>query len=130
MDNFVTINGREYKIPEMDFETVCQLEENGISLLGMNEKNPKIATMIRAFVAWIMDVPTQRASAEIQEHIRNGGNIMDLLTAITTALETSGFSRGNRQNDSVRRFPQDHKRSNRNRSKSKNRQSNTDRSQS
>ena len=130
MDNYVTINGREYRIPEMDFETVCQLEENGISLLSMNEKNPKIATMIRAFVAWIMDVTPQRASAEIQEHIQNGGNIMDLLTAITTALETSGFSKGNRQNDSVRRFPQDHKKSNRNRNKNKNRQNNTDRSQS
>lgn len=128
MDNYVTINGREYRIPEMDFETVCQLEENGISLLGMSEKNPKIATMIRAFVAWIMDVPTQMASAEIQEHIRNGGNIMDLLTAITTALETSGFSKGSRQSDSVRRFPQDHKKRNRNRNR--NRQNNTDRSQS
>lgn len=124
---YVTINGNEYRIPEMDFDTVCQLEENGISLLGMDEKNPKIATMLRAFVAWIMGVDTRRASMEINEHLKNGGNLVELITVITEALEESGFSRGNRRNASaVKEFP-DHQKKNRNRNK--NHQSNTEQSQ-
>ena len=119
----VTINGKEYPIPEMDFDTVCQLEENGISLLGMDERNPKIATMLRAFVAWIMGVDTRRASIEINEHLKNGGNLLELMTVITDALEDSGFSKGNRQIASpVKEFP-DHRKKNRNRNR--NRKSNT-----
>ena len=116
--NTVTINGREYVIPEMDFETVCQLEENGISLLAMDERNPKIATMLRAFVAWIMKTTPQRASAEIQAHLNNGGNLIDLITIITTALEDSGFSRGNRP-AKVKEFP-DHQKKQQNRNKNRN----------
>jgi len=107
----VTINNKTYNVPNLDFDTVCQLEENGISLLAMNDKNPKIATMLRAFTAWIIGCSPQQASAEIQAHLEAGGNIADLLTAITTALNDSGFSRGNRQN--VREFPDHQKKRNR-----------------
>ena len=115
----VNINGKTYDVPKLDFDTVCQLEENGISLLAMNDKNPKIATMLRAFTAWIIGCSPQQASAEIQAHLEAGGNITDLLTAITSALNDSGFSRGNRRNQNVREFP-DHKKK-RNRNKNGNR---------
>ena len=104
----VNINGKTYDVPKLDFDTVCQLEENGISLLAMNDRNPKIATMLRAFAAWIIGCTPQEASAEIQAHLEAGGNITDLLTAITSALNDSGFSKGNRQNQNVREFP-DHR---------------------
>lgn len=111
----VNINGKTYDVPKLDFDTVCQLEENGISLLAMNDRNPKIATMLRAFAAWIIGCTPHEASAEIQAHLEAGGNITDLLTAITTALNDSGFSKGNRQNQ-IREFP-DHqkKKTNKNR---------------
>ena len=112
--NSVVINGKTYDVPKLDFDTVCQLEENGISLLAMNEQNPKIATMLRAFVAWIIGGSPRQASTEIQEHLENGGNIADLLTAITTALNDSGFSNGNRQNQNVREFPDHRRKKNRN----------------
>ena len=105
MKNFVTINGREYEIPEMDFDTICELEENGVSLLAIDEKNPKVATMLRAFVAWIMHTDTKHAGAEISAHIRNGGNLMDLITAITDALNAAGFSGGNQSGSNVQEFP-------------------------
>lgn len=123
----VTINNKSYDVPKLDFDTVCQLEENGISLLAMNERNPKIATMLRAFTAWIIGCTPREASAEIQAHLESGGNITDLLTAITTALNDSGFSKGNRQNKNVREFP-DHQKKNRNRKRNHN--GNTQASQS
>lgn len=110
----VTINNKTYEVPKLDFDTVCQLEENGISLLAMNDRNPKIATMLRAFTAWIIGCSPQQASVEIQSHLEAGGNITDLLTAITSALNDSGFSKGNR-NQNVREFPDHRKKRNRNR---------------
>lgn len=124
----VNINGKTYEVPKLDFDTVCQLEENGISLLAMNEANPKIATMLRAFVAWIIGSTPRQASMEIQEHLENGGNIADLLNAITTALNDSGFSNGNRRNQNVREFP-DHKRKNNNRNRRRSESENTEASQ-
>lgn len=124
----VNINGKTYEVPKLDFDTVCQLEENGISLLAMNEANPKIATMLRAFVAWIIGSTPRQASMEIQEHLENGGNIADLLNAITTALNDSGFSNGNRRNQNVREFP-DHKRKNNNRNRKRSESENTEASQ-
>lgn len=122
----VTINNKTYDVPTLDFDTVCQLEENGISLLAMNDRNPKIATMLRAFAAWIIGCSPQAASAEIQAHLEAGGNISELLSAITTALNDSGFSKGNRQKQNVREFP-DHRRKNRN--KKRNHNGNTNHSQ-
>ena len=124
----VNINGKTYEVPKLDFDTVCQLEENGISLLAMNEANPKIATMLRAFVAWIIGSTPRQASMEIQEHLENEGNIADLLNAITTALNDSGFSNGNRRNQNVREFP-DHKRKNNNRNRRRSESENTEASQ-
>ena len=116
----VTINNKTYDVPKLDFDTVCQLEENGISLLAMNERNPKIATMLRAFAAWIIGCTPREASAEIQAHLEGGGNITDLLTAITTALNDSGFSKGSRQNKNVREFPDHQRKKNKNRNRNHN----------
>ena len=116
--NSVTINNKTYAVPKMDFDMVCQLEENGVSLLAMNDSNPKIATTLRAFVALIIGCSLQEASTEIQAHLEGGGSIADLVTAITDALNESGFSKGNRQKK-VSEFP-DHRKKNRNRKRNQN----------
>ena len=94
MEN-VVINGREYRIPEVDFDAICNLEEHGVYLLNMDRKNPKTATMLRGIVSWIMDVEPERASKEIQEHIQNGGDIGEILSAVTRAVTHSGFFKRN-----------------------------------
>ena len=91
--NTVTINGKEYQIPKVDFEAICALEENGVYLLNMDQKNPKLATMIRGLVAWIMDVSSEEASQEIQAHIQNGGDLVGIMTSVTQAVQNSGFFR-------------------------------------
>ena len=108
--NSVTINGTEYEVPELTFDAICQLEESGVNLLGMNRKNMKIASLIRGLVAWIMDVEPEVASMEIQQHIENGGNIYEIISAVTSELNNSGFFGGNsterRQEKAV---PMDHR---------------------
>ena len=92
----VIINNKTYELPEFNFDAICQLEENGVYLLNMDRRNPKIATMLRGLVAWIIDAPPEVASIEIQQHIANGGNIGDILNDVTRELDRSGFFRQSR----------------------------------
>ena len=90
--SYVKINGQDYKVPEVTFDTICKLEECGISLIELSEnKRPKIALLSRAFVAWIMDIEPEKASVVIGEHIKNGGNIVEILDAVYAAIADAGF---------------------------------------
>lgn len=107
--SYVNINDKRYEIPELTFEAVCELEENGIYLLNMDRNDRKFASMIRALVAWVIgsDLPT--ASAEIQAHIEKGGNIGDIMTKITEAVNQSSFFNAQRkaaEPETVTEFPQ------------------------
>lgn len=102
--SYVIINGNRYNIPEMNFDAVCELEEAGVNILGADKSNMKLATMARGLTAWIMGVDAQTASKELEAHIANGGNIVDIITRTTEAMQKSGFFAQNRQKQ-----PQDHK---------------------
>lgn len=121
--NKVTINGREYTIPEVDFDAVCELEEKGVDLLAADAKHPKLAITLRGIVAWIMGVPEKVASREIMDHIQNGGNIIEILNAVTEAMQDSGFF-GQRETANVMRMPQDHQRKRKNKNRNGNRYNN------
>ena len=121
--NKVTINGREYTIPEVDFDAVCELEEKGVDLLAADAKHPKLAITLRGIVAWIMGVPEKVASREIMEHIQNGGNIIEILNTVTEAMQDSGFF-GQRETANVTRMPQDHQRKRKNKNRNGNRYNN------
>lgn len=121
--NKVTINGREYTIPEVDFDAVCELEEKGVDLLAADAKHPKLAITLRGIVAWIMGVPEKVASREIMDHIQNGGNIIEILNAVTEAMQDSGFF-GQRETANVTQMPQDHQRKRKNKNRNGNRYNN------
>lgn len=89
--NRVEINGQSYNIPEVTFEEICRLEENGVYLFSMSKKDRHVASTLRGLVAWIMNVEPEVASAEIQAHLMNGGDIEGIIVAVREALETSGF---------------------------------------
>lgn len=124
MAKFVTINGEEYQIPKMDFDAVCELEERGVNLLGMSAQNMKLATTVRGLVAWIIGSDPKTASKEIEGHIASGGDIAEIFTAISAAMEDSGFLSQNR--NKTKKFPQDHQRKG---TQKKSQQNATDRSQ-
>ena len=105
----IVLNGQTYDIPEMTFEQICRLEENGVYLLNMNRKDRNVALMLRGIVAWIMDAEPEVESATIQAHLENGGRIDEILVAVREAMEESGFF-GNqaRQEEQAVPAPQDH----------------------
>lgn len=103
----IKLNGVEYKIPELDFDAMCELEERGVDLLNIGDaqKKGRMATTIRGLVAWIMDVDIHTAGHEIGEHIKNGGGIEDIIYGVNAAVEESGFLTEKKQP----KRPQDHK---------------------
>lgn len=85
------INGKNYRIPEINFEEVCLLEEYGVSLFDVKQPKKKFLTIIRAFVSLATGMDTESASFLIQQHILGGGNMDGWFEEINKAVDTSGF---------------------------------------
>ncbi len=84
------INGKEYKIPELNFNTMCILEDQGVSLTSMDEK---MLSTVRGFVSLAMGGDFDRAGDEIEAHLANGGNFDEIIKEIEGAVKESGFFR-------------------------------------
>lgn len=83
----MTINGKIYKMPELSFNAVCQLEDMGISLADFDKK-PMAA--IRGFLALAIG-DTETAGRELEAHIVNGGDFTEIIGEISKAVQESGF---------------------------------------
>ncbi len=88
--NTFTINGKEYKSKEFDFNLVCDLEDMGISLEKANERP---MSMVRAYFAFCAGKGKKFAGREMQEHIVKGGSFEDVTNAMSEAMEKSDFFR-------------------------------------
>ena len=82
------VNGKEYKIPELDFQAMCDIEDTGVSIVNMKEKFMKT---IRGFVALAMGGDYEKAAFEIQQHVMGGGDLTGIYEEITKAVENSDF---------------------------------------
>ena len=98
------INENEYKLPELNFNAMCRLEDMGVSLVDMDKR---VLSTVRGFLALAMDDDMERAGVEIEEHLSNGGSLEPLMEDINRAVSESGFFRslaagkatGNRQSE-------------------------------
>lgn len=88
MTRFFTINGRRYTAKPFDFNTVCDLEDNGVSLSEMTKKP---MSMARAYFALCYNGSKDDAGKEIQAHIVSGGNFNDLYEAMGAEMNESDF---------------------------------------
>lgn len=84
------LNGKEFKIPELNFNTMCQLEDMGISLSEMDKK-PMAA--IRGFISLAIGGDLEMAGKELEMHIINGGKLDDIMQEVVKAVNESGFFR-------------------------------------
>ena len=80
------INGKELKL-EITFNTICQLEDMGVSL----GEDRKTMSMLRGFVAIGLGVSPDEAGAEIEKFVEDGGDITELVKVMSDAMENSGF---------------------------------------
>lgn len=88
MSKFFTINGQKYRAKEFDFNTVCDLEDNGVSLQDMTKKP---MSMARAYFALCLNGDKEKAGKEIQAHIQAGGDFNELYTVMGEEMNASDF---------------------------------------
>ena len=82
------LNNKEYKIPELTFNTICKLEKKGVNLFAMDDG---ILGMVRGMVALAMDTDIETAGEEIEKHIATGGDLAEIMEEATEVIRESGF---------------------------------------
>lgn len=108
---YVEINEKEYEVPDLDFNAMCELEDRGIPIAQLRSgdaKELKLASMVRGIAAWIMDCSLRQSGIEINEHLKKGGNLDGILDAFNDEGEKAGFS----EEGKVKQIPRDHKKKN------------------
>lgn len=87
----IKINDKEYKEAEINFNNICALEDMGCSMQNILSNTFSSA---RAYLALCMGGNKNAmvvAGNEIEEHIKKGGELTDLMSAFAKAIEESGF---------------------------------------
>ena len=84
------VNGRIYKAREFDFNFLCDLEEQGLSL---EEVEKKPMSLVRTYFMFCAGISKENAGKEIEEHIAKGGEFNDLVEVISQQMQDSGFFR-------------------------------------
>ena len=88
--NVITVNGKEYKTAGINFNTVCELENRGITLADMSKK-PN--AFIRVYFAISANCLNEQAGEELEQHVINGGDFENIYTVIANEVQDSGFFR-------------------------------------
>lgn len=87
MRTFV-INGKRYNAKPFDFNTVCDLEDNGVSLSEMSKKP---MSMARAYFALCFNGSKEDAGREIEAHVKAGGDFTTLYQTMGDEMNESDF---------------------------------------
>lgn len=99
--NTFTINGVTYKSAPINFNFMCDLEDNGISI---DEAENKPMKLIRAYFAMSANIGVEEAGKLLGEHMINGGSLDELQEVFLEELDKSGFFR-NAQTDKAEETP-------------------------
>lgn len=83
-----TINGKRYTAKPFNFNTVCNLEENGVPLSEMSKKP---MSMVRAYFALCAKDSIDNAGEEIEAHVIAGGDFEDIYKVMGDEMNESGF---------------------------------------
>ena len=83
-----TINGKRYNAKPFNYNTVCNLEDNGVSIADMSKKP---MSMARAYFALYFGGDIDKAGDEIDAHVQNGGDLNEIYTVIGEEINDSGF---------------------------------------
>lgn len=85
---YFTINEKRYAAKPFNFNTVCNLEDNGVSIQEMTKKP---MSMARAYFALCANLDKDKAGEEIEKHVEKGGTFNDLYTAMGEEMSESDF---------------------------------------
>ena len=85
------LNDVEYKVKDLDFNAICELEDEGINLMDENIMATRGMNNLRTILSFVLDRPKFETGQIISEHLKSGGRIEDLNKIITISLENGGF---------------------------------------
>lgn len=88
MNRFFVINGKRYTAKPFDFNTVCDLEDSGVSLTEMQKKP---MSMVRAYFGLCFNGSKEDAGKEIQAHVLGGGDFNELYEVLGAEMNESDF---------------------------------------
>lgn len=84
------INGKVYHAKPIDFNAICDLEDLGLDVSDIFNKQMKGA---RAYLAFCGGMDVESAGLEIQAHVISKKNINDIIEAMQNAVIESDFFR-------------------------------------
>lgn len=85
-----TVNGQKYNAKPFSYNTVCDLEEMGVSIDKIKDKPMGV---VRAYFALCADIDLETAGNEVEKHLANGGSIDEIANSMTEMVNESGFFR-------------------------------------
>jgi len=94
MTKIFNVNGKSYKAKEFDFNLLCDLEEQGLSLEDIDKKP---MSLIRTYLAFCGNLTKEQAGKEIEAHLASGGKFNDVVEAMSDQMNNSGFFRSIQQ---------------------------------
>ena len=94
MNKTFTLNNKLYRAKEFDFNFLCDLEEQGISLDDIDKKP---MSLIRTYLAFCGNLTKEQAGKEVENHVINGNDFNDIIKMISDGMEESGFFRALRE---------------------------------
>ena len=90
MTKIFNVNGKSYKAKEFNFNLLCDLEEQGLSLEDIDRKP---MSLIRTYLAFCGNLTKEQAGKEIEYHLENGGRFDDVVNVMSQQMQDSGFFR-------------------------------------
>ena len=107
----VEINEKEYQVPEVNFNAVCDLSECGVDIFNTKTLTKKPIVAARAIVSWIIGEDIEVAGTEVQNHILKGYDLAPIFKAFNEAVTESGFIKSllKKQEGKKPKEPQDHR---------------------
>lgn len=90
MTKVFVVNGKTYKAREFDFNFLCDLEDQNLSLEDIDKKP---MNLIRAYLAFSAGITKEEAGKEIEAHLESGGKFNDVVDVMSHQMQDSGFFR-------------------------------------
>lgn len=88
MSKTFTVNGVTYTAVDFTFNTICELEDMGVSLQDFASKP---MSMVRSYLAISAKKDLDFAGEQIEQHIVAGGTFEDVIKIIAEKMDESGF---------------------------------------
>lgn len=90
MNEKITINGTEYKVPEFNYGAIVRLEKLGVNF---NDIESQSFTFICGLVAYTIGCTAEKASEEIDKHLSSDGSFEDFSVLIEAVTKSDFFQR-------------------------------------